>query len=118
MAKPDEKTIHVPVMECLHKRGYELFAERVEALIKERGKIRILFDMAGFHGWEKGAQWFGIDKVFSDVECVAFVGDRKWEKNIGALCKPFPCAQLRCFDQAHIDHAEAWVNSNDPVDGP
>jgi hypothetical protein len=99
-------------MECLHKRGYELFVERVEALIKEHGKIRILFDMDGFHGWEKGAQWFDIDRHFPGVERVAFVGDPKWENNIGALCKPFPSAQLRYFESESL--ALAWVASRDP----
>lgn len=109
------RTILVPVMECLNKRGYELFAEEVEALVKERGKIRILFDMTRFHGWDNGAQWFDISKVFPDVERVAFIGDPKWEKKIGGLCKPFPDAQLRYFASECRVLALEWVNAQEPA---
>jgi hypothetical protein len=109
MSDPDANTIRIPVMNCLHKQGYEQFIEGVEALIKQRGKINILFDMSGFHGWDKGAQWFDINKTLHGVERVAFIGDLKWEKNIGDLCKPFPKAQLRYFDYGHMEQAKAWV---------
>ena len=105
-------TVHVRMMECLHKRGYELFAEGIAALVEQHGKIRILFDMAGFHGWGKGAQWFDIDKVFPEVERVAFFGDPKWEQEIGALCKPFPGALLRYFESGSRTLAVEWVKAN------
>lgn len=111
-------TVHVRVMECLHKRGYEWFVEGVEALISEYGKIRILFDMAGFHGWDKGVPWFNIDRHFPDVERVAFFGEHKWEKNIGTLCKPFPTAQLRYFESESRALALEWVNSHDSPENP
>jgi hypothetical protein len=104
-------TVCVPVMECLHKRGYELFAERVKALIKEHGKIRILFDMVGFHERHKETLWFDINNSFPDVERVAFVGDLKWEKNIGVLCKPFPNALLRYF--TNESESLKWVNTDE-----
>jgi hypothetical protein len=104
-------TLHVRVMDCLHKRGYERFVESIEALIKQQGKIRILFDMTGFHGWKKGIPWFNIGKSFPAVEYVAFVGDRKWENNIGMLCKQFPLAELRYFERGKRALALEWMNT-------
>lgn len=116
VSDPKENTVCVTVMECLHKHDYELFVEKVNALIKEHGKIRILFDMAGFHERAKGTLWFDIDNSFPDVERVAFFGDQIWKKDLGVLCKPFPNAQLRYFEIE--GEALEWVNTNDPQETP
>lgn len=51
-----------------------------ERLVQQHGKLRVLFDMTDFHGWEVGAAWedlkFGVDH-FSDIERMAPVGERK-----------------------------------------
>ena len=85
--KPDleSNVVSVTVTERLHKKDYEQFVPEFEKLIQKHGKVRILFDMAGFHGWDLGALWEDIKfdlKHFSDIERIAFVGDKKWEKGM------------------------------------
>ena len=59
---------------------YEHFVPEFERLLRQHGKLRVLFDMSGFHGWEAGARWedFKFDiRHFADIERLAMVGDRK-----------------------------------------
>ncbi len=36
---------------------YEHFVPEFERLVRLHGKLRVLFDMTGFHGWTAGAVW-------------------------------------------------------------
>ena len=99
----------------LTKRDYEYFVPEVERLISEHGKIRVLFEMRDFHGWEMGALWADIKfdlKHFSDIERLAMVGERKWEKGMAVFCKPFTKAKIRYFDRSEIDKARQWIEGD------
>ena len=41
----------------LTKEDYAHFTPAVERAVKDHGKIRILVNMRGFHGWNLGAVW-------------------------------------------------------------
>ena len=63
----------------LSQEDYDHFVPEVDRLIRE-GKIRLLFEMQDFHGWEAGALWEDIKfdvKHFGDIERLALVGDKK-----------------------------------------
>ena len=85
-----------------------------DVMIAEHGKIRVLFVMDDFHGWEPGAMWdefkFGVQH-HNDVERVAIVGDRKWEEWIAIASRPFTSAEVRYFDLADFLEARAWIES-------
>lgn len=96
----------------LSKEDYELFIPEVERLIKQEGKIRLLFDMQNFHGWEAGALWEDIKfdlKHFSDIERLAMIGDKKWEEWMAMFCIPFTTAEIRYFDHEQMAEAERWI---------
>jgi hypothetical protein len=96
----------------LSKEDYEAFVPKVEQLIKRFGKIRILFEMKDFHGWDASALWQDIKfdiKHFKDIERLALVGDRKWEKGMGIFCKPFTTAKVKYFDSKEADKAQVWI---------
>jgi hypothetical protein len=106
--------IHVIVTGKLAKEDYGVFGPEVEAMIKEHGKIRILFDMRDFHGWSAGALWEDVKfdfKHFSDIELLAVVGEKKWQKGMTTFCKPFTTASIRYFDREHLDEAHAWLET-------
>jgi hypothetical protein len=48
-------------------------------------------------------------KHFADIERLAIVGDKKWEKGISVFCRPFTTAKIRCFDRAALEEARAWL---------
>jgi hypothetical protein len=96
----------------LTQQNYEELAPRFERLIERYGKLRILFVMENFHGWTAGALWEDLKvdlKHFNDVERIAFVGDKKWEKGMATFCKPFTSAEVRFFEPHEIDQARDWV---------
>ena len=71
--------------------------------MREHGKLRLLFDMTGFHGWEVSAAWedfkFGVEH-FADIERLAMVGETRWQHGMATFCKPFTTATVRYFDRA------------------
>jgi len=96
----------------LTKQDYEQFVPRTEALISRHGRIRILLEMHDFHGWEMGALWEDLKfdvKHFKDIERIAMVGEKKWEKGMAVFCKPFTTAKVRYFDESQADQASQWV---------
>ena len=98
----------------LTKENYEEFGPKVEALIHQHGKIRVLMELEDFHGWSAGALWEDIKfdvKHFRDIERLALVGEKQWEKGMAAFCKPFTTAEVRYFDRAQANDAREWIAS-------
>ncbi|MBI2824942.1 MAG: STAS/SEC14 domain-containing protein [Planctomycetia bacterium] len=108
------KTLVVRASGKLSKQDYERFGPEVERLIKSHGKVRILFEMQDFHGWEMGALWEDIKfdvKHFRDIEKLAVVGESKWQEGMAKFCKPFTSATIKYFDHAEADEAKKWLAS-------
>lgn len=106
------KILIVPVTGKLEKEDYQRFVPEVERLIKQHGKIRVLLETHDFHGWHAGALWEDIKfdlKHFRDIERVAVVGEKKWEKGMTTFCKPFTTAEVRFFEHGQTDEARAWL---------
>ena len=108
------KVLRVHVSEKLTKEDYELFVPEVKRLIEDHGKIRVLFDMQEFRGWNAGALWEDIKfnlSHFNDIERLAMVGEKKWQKWMAVFCKPFTSAKIRYFEQGEVDQAHEWLVS-------
>jgi hypothetical protein len=96
----------------LSKEDYQHFAPALEQVIAARGKIRLLFEMTDFHGWEMGALWEDIKfdaKHFRDIERLAIIGESQWEKGMATFCKPFTSATVKYFDHAQAAEARRWI---------
>jgi hypothetical protein len=105
-------SVCVRVSGKLSKADYERFVPEVERLIEAHGKIRVLFEMREFHGWEIGALWEDIKfdiKHFSDIERVAMVGEKKWQEWMSTFCRPFTAAKIRYFESHEADKAREWI---------
>jgi hypothetical protein len=110
--KRDGATLEVEVTGKLRHEDFVDFVPQVERCIHRHGKLRILFAMIDFHGWDGPAFWDEIKfdvKHFSHFERIAVVGDRAWEKNIALLCRPFTTAKLRYFERPAIEEARNWL---------
>lgn len=106
------KTLVVHVSGKLTRADYEHFIPEFERLVRQHGKLRVLFDMIGFHGWEGGALWDDIKfdvKHFADIERLAMVGDSKWQQGMATFCKPFTTATIRYFDHSATAAAQKWL---------
>lgn len=108
------KLLIISVTGKLTKEDYKSFIPKVEELILKFGKIRVVFEMRDFHGWDAGALWEDIKfdiRHFSDIESLALVGDNKWEKGMSIFCKPFTKAQIKYFDLTEIYKAYEWIRA-------
>ena len=108
---PDGRTLEIQVTGKLTKEDYEHFVPRTEELMQE-GKVKILMSMHDFSGWEMGALWEDIKfdiKHFGDIEKLALVGEKQWEKGMAMFCKPFTTAKVQYFDQSELDQARGWL---------
>lgn len=107
------KVLAVKVNGTLVESDYEQLVPEFERLLKLHGKMRLLFDMSDFHGWELSAAWedfkFGIHH-FADIERLAMVGDKKWQHGMATFSKPFMKATVRYFDHADAGAARVWLN--------
>lgn len=104
--------VEIKVTGKLRKESYEKFVPVVEGQVKEHGKVRMLFSMHDFHGWTAGALWEDIKFAthhFRDIERLALVGEKKWQKGMAVFCKPFTKAKIEYFDQEKIEEARKWV---------
>ncbi len=114
----DGKILGIKVSAKLSKEDYQQFVPTVERLIKKHGKLRMVFEMHDFHGWEMSALWEDIKfdvKHFRDIERLAVVGERKWEAGMAAFCKPFTTAKIQYFDQTKSGDAWTWIRSDLPT---
>jgi hypothetical protein len=96
----------------LHDADYQKFGPVVEAAVAAQGKIRLLALFEDFHGWDLHALWDDIKfstKHCLDIERIALVGDKTWEKYMAKVCKPFTMAKIQYFDASNLAAAWAWL---------
>jgi hypothetical protein len=110
--QPDfPKTIGFKLSGKLHDEDYKSFVPTVETLIAE-GKQRLFVQFEDFHGWDLHAAWDDFKfatKHYSDFDRIAMVGERRWEKWMAQVCKPFTKAKVRYFGASQVDDAWAWL---------
>jgi hypothetical protein len=114
----DGKVLTVRATGKLLAEDYDHFLPEIERLIKQHGKIRILFDMHNFKGWKLNAAWEDLKfdiKHYNDIERLAVVGERDWEKWMTTFCRPFTTAKIKYFDHKDRDQAQAWIHEGLPA---
>jgi hypothetical protein len=110
----NERLLEVRVTGKLNKEFYEEFVPAVDAQIKQYGRLRILFIMQDFHGWTAAGLWEDMKfdlKHWRDIERLAIVGDKQWEKGMAVFCKPFTMAHVQFFDPSQLAEAREWLAS-------
>lgn len=110
--KDDTNMLEVHVSDKLTHEDYQHFLPKVEEMVKAHGKIRVLFDMHDFHGWKAEALWddakFAV-KHHGDIDRIAMIGDKAWERGMSAFCRPFTSAKIRYFDRPDMTEARQWL---------
>ncbi len=113
--KDSGKILEVRVTGKLVHADYERFVPEFDRLAKKHGKLRLLFEMSDFHGWELHAAWDDLKlgvKHFADIERIAMVGDKKWEEWMAKFCRPFTRAKVRYFESDSMDEARIWLGES------
>lgn len=106
------RIVEVSVTGKLTKEDYEHFVPELEKQIEQHGRVRMLFDMHDFHGWDMAALWedtkFGM-RHYSDIERLAIIGEKLWQKWMTTFCKPFTKAEVEYFGLEEIKDAYEWL---------
>jgi hypothetical protein len=108
----DSGVLEVQVSGKLSADDYNILEPGVDSFIASQGKIKILFAMHDFHGWEIGAVWEDIKfatKHCADISKIAMVGENTWEKWMSVICKPFTLSSIKYFDAGEVDAARTWL---------
>jgi hypothetical protein len=106
------KLLAVQVSGKLVKADYEHFVPEFERLVRLHGKLSVLFDMTGLHGWTADALWEDTKFAthhFSDIDRLAMVGKKKWQEGMATFCKPFTKAMVKYFDHTAAAEARKWL---------
>ncbi len=111
--KIEGNTVAVTASGRLSDDDYQLFVPRMERLIEQWGRLRMLFRMEDFHGWDLPSAWEELRfhaRHGKDLKRVAVVGDKRWEAWASKASRFFTGADVRYFDQAAADEAQAWID--------
>jgi hypothetical protein len=98
----------------LHDADYQSFVPVIDAAVAQHGKIRLLAQFHEFQGWDLHALWDDIKfstKHCLDIERIALVGEKKWEKWMAKVCTPFTMAKIRYFDASQMESARQWLEA-------
>ena len=112
MPESTGKILWLRAADRLTDRDYlEVFLPRLEAVVREHGRVRVLFHLdPDFQGWTPGALWEDLKldlKHRSDFEKVALVGAPLWADAMVRLFAHFLRGEVRTFLREHL--AEAWI---------
>ena len=110
--EPNTKFVVVTAAGTLARADYRGFVAEFERLVRQRGKLRILFDARELKGWDSGALWEEVKfdaKHVSEIERLAMVGTKAWHHAIEAFFKPFTAPQMRYFDAGEMIQAREWL---------
>jgi hypothetical protein len=105
----------VEVCDKLTNSDFESLAPEFQRLVQHRGKVRVLYELNHFHGWDAQALWDEIKfnfRNFADVERIAIVGDEKWEHCIEELWRPFTLAKVQYFHHIDAFKARQWLRES------
>ena len=106
-------TVHVSGI--LSQADYERFVPQFEQFFQQPRRLRVLFDMTGFHGWEAAAIWEEIKfdaKHLAGIERLAMVGDMNWQHVMAVFCQPFTKAKTQYFDHTDFAGARRWLDES------
>ena len=112
LEQTESNVIATKATDKLTTTDYEKLLPILKNRLKQYEKIRWYFEMENFQGWELKAFWEDVKfdvKHANDYEKIAMVGDKRWEKWMTDLMKPFTPAEIKFFELAEREKALTWI---------
>ncbi|MGA2256092.1 MAG: STAS/SEC14 domain-containing protein [Thermoguttaceae bacterium] len=110
------KVVGVRLSGKLHDEDYKRFVPMIDSILTAEGNVRLFVQFEEFQGWDMHAAWddfkFGLSH-YSDFERIAMMGDRRWEKWLASVCRPFTKAKVKYFDRSEVDAAWRWLKETE-----
>lgn len=111
-------TLHVLISGKLTREDYDLFVPQLEKLMHAEQNLSMLVELRDFYGWDIGGLWEELKfdaQHLNDMERIAMVGDRTWQKWMTDFCKPFTTAKIEFFETPQLEKAKLWVAEGIPA---
>lgn len=93
---------------------------QVRQALLHHDRIRLLFLLEGFRGWELQAAWddliFGLE-INHRVERLAVLGSQDWERWMAQLAKPFTYGEIQFYQLNELEQAWQWIDQQPAVVG-
>ncbi|UZH54899.1 STAS/SEC14 domain-containing protein [Salinimicrobium tongyeongense] len=108
----EQNVIYTVAEEKLTNEDYDRLIPLLQEKVRSFGAIRWYFEMNEFEGWSLGAIWRDIKFDFKNaenMERIAMVGNKEWEKELTQLMKPFTKARVKFFELTEKDEAKNWI---------
>ena len=113
---PQINIIEISVSGKLCKEDYSQFVPKIEQLINEHQKVRILFNMHDFHGWNVAAAWEDLKfswRHFNDIDRIAVISEENQESERSTFCAPCSSYKTKFFDRLNESAAWDWIAEPD-----
>lgn len=113
MNESSGNVIGIKVSEKLTEQDYQSLIPLLEKAISKYGKIRLLWHMDDFEGWNIDAMWQDLkfDTEHKDnIERLALIGDKQWQKWISQPTKIF-FDKAKYFEREQLEDAWIWVRA-------
>ena len=94
----------------LSAEDYEKITPELEKLIREHGKLNLLFDMSEVGQLDPAAAWRDLKfdtQHLNDFKHVAIVGNAGWQEAFTKLGNPFTNAEVKYFSS--VAEATEWL---------
>ncbi len=108
----DEHIIAFKAIGKLTHDDYQEFLPRIELKIDKAGSVSVLLELENFHGWdlEAAKDDYEFGKKYADnFRRIAIVGDKRWERWLAVLSRPFTRAEVRYFERDDLQQAWDWL---------
>jgi len=119
LENPCGDVLSVKASGTLTHADYQQFVPKVEVLLEKWGHVRVLFELEDCKGWTLRAALddlkFGF-KHRGHIDRCAVVGEKKWQKWMTNLSRPF--FNVKYFDKAQLDKAMQWIQQGVPGNVP
>ena len=112
MSEGDKRIMTVRVSGRLTKDEIREFSARFEEAVRVHGPLRLKIHLEDFEGWDWGGFWEDLRSDLthrSDMERIAIIGERAWQRWGTWLTKPFIKADVRFFEPREAALAESWL---------
>lgn len=110
------KILSIRVNTILDVEDWEKLSGELLRLVRTHGKIRVLFQLNDFFGWDLSGYRKSSDidlEQLNHIEKVAMVGEMTWQQGVTVLCKPLTSATVRYFEadaDGKVSDARRWLN--------
>jgi SpoIIAA-like len=92
---------------------FDQLAPRIDSLISQHGRIRLLIDASGCNGWENMTAFerhAGFVKSHQEkVERIAVITAHEWQNWLIGAFRIFVHPEVKAYNESHASEALQWI---------